>query len=152
MADPSSSRFTVGVFQDVEWAGRGVDALCRLGFAAEAMSVIAKETTEVAGLVRRVFDRDAVALEVKGLGRAIAAGSLVQALQDGDTGLATRGLAATMSRAGFQPHDGFIFEALTARGGVLVAIESDPRAADALAALHAYGGGNAAIGVWEGRV
>ena len=38
------------------------------------------------------------------------------------------------------------------RGGVLVAIKSEPRAADALAILHSYGGGNAAIGAWTGRV
>ena len=37
-------------------------------------------------------------------------------------------------------------------GGVLVAIHSEPRAADALAVLHSYGGGNAAIGAWTGRV
>ena len=57
-----------------------------------------------------------------------------------------------MRRVGFQSHDGRIFEALAARGGVLVAIHSEPRAADALALLHSYGGGNAAIGAWTGRV
>jgi hypothetical protein len=31
-----------------------------------------------------------------------------------------------MRRVGFQAHDGRIFEALTARGGVLVAIHSEP--------------------------
>ncbi len=152
MTDVSSSRFTIGVFQNVEWASRGVEALGRHGFAAESLSIIAKEATEVADLVRRVLDKDGVALEVQGLGRLIAAGSLVEALQDGDAGLAKKGLAATMRRVGFQPHDGLIFETLTTRGGVLVAVESDPRAADALATLHAYGGGNAAIGAWTGRV
>jgi hypothetical protein len=62
------------------------------------------------------------------------------------------GLGAAMHRAGFQQHDGRIFETLTARGGVLVAIRSEPAAADALALLHSYGGGNAAIGAWSGRV
>ena len=62
------------------------------------------------------------------------------------------GLAGTMRRVGFQPHDGRIFDVLTGRGGVLVAIHSEPRAADALAILHSYGGGNAAIGAWTGRV
>ena len=59
---------------------------------------------------------------------------------------------AEMRRVGFQAHDGRIFEALAGRGGILVAIRSDPRAADALALLHSYGGGNAAIGAWTGRV
>jgi hypothetical protein len=57
-----------------------------------------------------------------------------------------------MRRVGFQAHDGRIYEALTARGGVLVAIHSEPRAADALTVLLSYGGGNAAIGAWTGRV
>ena len=72
-------------------------------------------------------------------------------LQDEDD-LSREGIAASMSRVGFQAHDGFIFETLTKRGGVLVAIRSEDRAADALALLHAYGGGNAAIGAWTGRV
>ena len=41
-----------------------------------------------------------------------------------------------MRRVGFQAHDGRIFHVLTGRGGVLVAIHSEPRAADALAVLH----------------
>ena len=91
-------------------------------------------------------------LEVKGLGPAVAGGPLVAALQASDQGLAQLGLAGTMRRVGFQAHDGRIFDRLTARGGVLVAIHSEPRAADALAVLHSYGGGNAAIGAWTGRV
>ena len=62
------------------------------------------------------------------------------------------GVAATIRRAGFQVHDGFIYETLTARGGVMVGVHSEPRAADALAVMFAYGGGNAAIGAWAGRV
>ena len=79
-------------------------------------------------------------------------GPLVEALQGADGALGENGVAATMRRAGFQAHDGFIFETLTSRGGVLIAIEGESRAADALALLHAYGGGNAAIGAWRGRL
>jgi len=57
-----------------------------------------------------------------------------------------------MRRAGFQAHDGAIFERLVARGGILVGVDSEARAADALATLHAYGAGNAAIGAWAGRL
>ena len=77
---------------------------------------------------------------------------MVAALQGTGRDLPKLGLSGTMRRVGFQPHDGRIFEVLTARGGVLVAIHSEPRAADALAILHSYGGGNAAIGAWTGRV
>jgi hypothetical protein len=73
-------------------------------------------------------------------------------LQGQSEELAREGLADSLRLAGFQPHDAHIFEALTARGGVLVGVRSESRAADALATLHAYGGGNAAIGAWHGRV
>ena len=153
MADSADrSCFTVGVFQDVEWAERGIEALKRRGFTAEALSVIARHSEDVAGLVERALGGDAPSVEVSGLGAAIARGSLVGALQGDDEGLGSSGIAATVSRVGFQAHDGFIFETLTARGGVLVGVESEPLAADALTVLHAYGGGNAAIGAWTGRV
>ncbi len=67
------------------------------------------------------------------------------------TGLERGGLTASIGRAGFQAHDGHIYETLVERGGILVAVHNLPRAADALAKLHAYGGGNAAIGAWAGR-
>jgi hypothetical protein len=152
MAEVTTSRFTVGVFQDVEWAGRGIEALRGHGFAPESLTIIARESEATAELVRRAMGKDGAALDIKGIGPAIAAGPLVETLTGSDAGLARKGLAATMRRAGFQPHDGQIFETLTARGGVLVAIEGEPRTADALATLHAYGGGNAAIGAWTGRV
>ena len=152
MAEVTTSRFTVGVFQDVEWAARGVEALRGHGFSPESLTIIARDSVEVADLVRRAMEKDGVKLDIKGLGQSVAAGSLVETLLAGDSGLVNKGLAATMRRAGFQSHDGLIFETLIARGGVLVAIDSEPRAADALATLHAYGGGNAAIGAWTGRV
>ena len=146
------SCFTVGVFQDTAWAERGIDALKRQGFNAEALSVIARHSDDVADLVERALGGGEPPVEVSGLGATIARGSLVGALQGDDEGLGRNGIAATVSRAGFQAHDGFIFETLTARGGVLVGVESEPLAADALTVLHAYGGGNAAIGAWTGRV
>ena len=151
-ANEDRSCFTVGVFQDHDWAGRGLDALKRQGFATESLSVLAKHTAEAASLVEKTFGVMVPQVDVRGLGNTVAHGGLVGALQGSDDGLCRTGVAATMRRAGFQAHDGFIFEVLTARGGVLVAIESEPRAADALVVLHSYGGGNAAIGAWTGRV
>ena len=89
---------------------------------------------------------------VAGTGQIVARGPLVSALQGASGDLPTLGIAGTMRRVGFQAHDGRIFEALVGRGGVLVAINTEPRAAGALAILHSYGGGNAAIGAWTGRV
>ena len=152
MIDVDAGRFTVGVFQDAAWAQKGLDALKRAGFPAESISIIAKEGAEASALVQRTLGSAGDRMELPAIGAAVARGPLVDALQGSDKGLGTVGIARTMRRVGFQPHDGRIFETLTARGGVLVAIRGEPRAADALAILHSYGGGNAAIGAWTGRV
>ena len=147
-----SGRFTVGVFQDVSWARKGIDALLTDGFVPESLSIIAKDTPEAAELIESTLGGAAARVELKALGPSLAKGPLVAALDGGDNGLASAGLGQTMRRAGFQAHDGQIYETLTGRGGVLVAVRNEPRAADALAKLHSYGGGNAAIGAWSGRV
>lgn len=147
-----SSTFTVGVFQDAAWAERGIRALLAAGFPAASISIIAKQSPSADNLIRETLASDPEVVELKALGAASAHGPLVPTLQGGDDGLRTVGLAATIGRAGFQAHDGYIYETLTGRGGVLVAVHNEPRAADALAKLHAYGGGNAAIGAWTGRV
>jgi hypothetical protein len=144
--------FTVGVFQDVEWAQRGLEALAGQGFPSESLSLVIKETPEAAALLHRTFGVDGARLDIVRIGPVVAHGPLVGAIQGRARDLDRVGVAATMRRAGFQAHDGFIFETLTARGGVLVGVHSEPRAADALAVMFAYGGGNAAIGAWAGRV
>lgn len=146
-----SGRFTVGVFQDIAWAEKGVDALRKQGIAVEALSILAKASPEISAFIERALGTPQT-IEIHDLGSAMARGPLVSALQGVDQGLFKLGIAGTMRRVGFQAHDGRIFHVLTGRGGVLVAIHSEPRAADALAVLHSYGGGNAAIGAWSGRV
>jgi hypothetical protein len=148
----NAGTFTVAVFQDAAWAERGIDALLNDGFSPESLSVIAKASNEIAALVRARLGTEPDEMDIGAIGRVVAAGPLVSALQGPDSGLASSGLAGTFTRAGFQSHDGYIYETLTGRGGVLVAVRHEPRAADALAKLHAYGGGNAAIGAWTGRV
>jgi len=145
-------RFIIGVFQDAAWARRGVEALLRDGFIADSLTILAKDSPESAALIESTLGAPADRVELKSLGTIVARGRLVAALQGTDNGLESSGLGATIGRAGFQAHDGYIYETLTGRGGVLVAIRSEPRAADALAKLHAYGGGNAAIGAWTGKV
>ena len=134
------------------WATRGIEALARHGFPAESLTVLAKESPEARLLITRHLRADPEVLTIEGLGAVVARGPFVDTLQGSERDLQTRGLAGSIGRAGFQKHDGQIFERLTARGGVLVAIHNEPRAADALATLHSYGGGNAAIGAWTGRV
>jgi hypothetical protein len=116
------------------------------------LTILVKESPEAAAFIARMLGDEASRLELAGLGAVVVRGPLVAALQGPARDLATLGLANTMRRVGFQAHDGRIFETLAGRGGVLVAIHSEPRAADALAILHSYGGGNAAIGAWSGRV
>src|SRR5215470_6896205 len=152
MVENDVALFTVGVFQDLAWAQKGVDALIRAGFPVESLTILAKDGPDAAAFIQRALGAPAERIDLAGIGAAIARGSLVPVLQGQGTDLAKLGLAGTMRRVGFQAHDGRIFDALTARGGVMVAIQGDPRAADALAILHSYGGGNAAIGAWAGRV
>jgi hypothetical protein len=115
------------------------------------LSILGKASPEMSSFIERTLGAPQ-ALEVHDLGPTVARGPLVAALQADDQGLTRTGIAGSMRRVGFQPHDGRIFHVLTGRGGVMVAIHSEPRAADALAVLHSYGGGNAAIGAWTGRV
>ena len=144
--------FTVCVFQDPAWADRGLEALRASGFDGDSVSVLAKQSEGAEALFKKLFTTEPLALNVKGLGPVVAHGPLISALQGPDDGLGQTGVAATIRRVGFQAHDGFIYETLTERGGILVAVESEPRAADALSLFHSYGGGNAAIGAWSGRV
>ena len=152
MVENDAALFTVGVFQDLAWAQKGVDALIRAGFPVESLTILAKDGPDAAAFIQRALGAPAERIDLAGIGAALGRGSLVPVLQGQGTDLAKLGLAGTMRRVGFQAHDGRIFDALTARGGVMVAIQGDPRAADALAILHSYGGGNAAIGAWTGRV
>ena len=152
MVDVDAGRFTVGVFQDVAWARKGIDALKAAGLVSESLSIIAKDSPEGGALIDGTIGGPVERLTLGAVGTVIAKGPLVSALQGSAGDLPKLGVAGTMRRVGFQAHDGRIFEALVARGGVLVAIHSEPRAADALAVLHSYGAGNAAIGAWTGRV
>jgi hypothetical protein len=150
MVDVDTERFTVGVFQDLAWAGKGLDALAKAGFPADSLTILMKDSPDGAAFIERALGAPAQRLELAGIGTVVTRGPLVATLGTAD--LPKLGLAGTMRRVGFQAHDGRIFDALTGRGGVLVAVQSESRAADALAILHSYGGGNAAIGAWTGRV
>jgi hypothetical protein len=151
MIDVPTGLFTIGVFQDVAWATKALEALKQAGFTAESLSILAKDG-DAAKLIEKVLGNSGSRVESAGVGTIVGRGALLDVLQGDSSDLARIGIAGAMRRVGFQPHDGRIFDTLVGRGGVLVAIRSEPRAADALAILHSYGGGNAAIGAWTGRV
>ena len=152
MVDADTARFTVAVFQDAQWAAKGLSALKDAGFTPDMVSIVAKDSADAAALVEKTFGTKGDRLDIANIGGVVAHGAIIGALQGTARDLGKIGIAGTMRRVGFQPHDGRIFETLTSRGGVLVAIQTEPRAADALAILFSYGGGNAAIGAWTGRV
>ena len=152
MVEVEAGRFTVGVFQDVAWAAKGIAALIQAGLPSESLTILAKDNPEAAALLEKSLGATGSRVEIAGIGPAVLHGPMIEPLQSNARDLGKLGLAGTMRRVGFQAHDGRIFEALVARGGILVAIHSEPRAADALAVLLSYGGGNAAIGAWTGRV
>src|SRR5262245_21646686 len=146
-------RFTAAVFQDADSASRLLTTLIDThGFPREAISIVARRSPDVDRLMEATFGVAGETVDVQGLGACAVHGPLRAALDGAAKDSARLGIAATMRRVGFQAHDGFIYETLAARGGVLVAIHSEPRAADALAVMFAYGGGSAAIGAWTGRV
>jgi hypothetical protein len=152
MIEVEAGRFTVGVFQDVAWASKGIAALKQAGLPSESLTIIAKDGPDAAALLEKSLGAPGSKLDVSGIGPAVLHGPMVDALQGSLRNFAKLGLSNAMRRVGFQSHDGRIYEALVARGGILVAVHSEPRAADALAVMFSYGGGNAAIGAWTGRV
>ncbi len=152
MVEVEAGRFTVGVFQDTAWAAKGIAALIQADLPPASLTILAKDTPEAAALLEKSLAAVGSRLDVAGIGAVVLHGPMIDALQGSVRDLAKVGVAGAMRRVGFQSHDGRIFEALVARGGILVAIHSEPRAADALAILFSYGGGNAAIGAWTGRV
>jgi len=152
MAQAEAALFTVGVFQDLTWAERGIDALKKQGFTPEMMTVAGKSSPELVVFIERVLGGAPQSWTLPVIGPAVARGSLADALDGPARDLSRIGIAAAIRRAGFQPHDGLIFEALVEKGGVLVAVRDALRAADALSVLLSYGGGNASIGAWGKRV
>ncbi len=152
MIEVGIARFTVGVFQDAAWAEKGIAALRAQGFPPDTLSVLAKASPEAEALIARTTGPVEARLTLPGLGPVVGRGLLLAALDGLEHDFASRGLAESVGRIGFQAHDGRLFDALVSRGGILVAICSEARAADALALLASYGGGNAAIGAWTGRV
>ena len=69
--------FTICVFQDPNWATRGLAALQAQGFDGEAVSVLAKRTTEVDELIAGTFGVEPTLVDVKGLGATVGVGPLV---------------------------------------------------------------------------
>lgn len=148
----ASATFTVAVFKDIAAADKGMAALQKMGFATTTMSLLGKESPELDALATRWQITSVRTSTLKRTGPVRCGGRLIEVLDGEKSDLATLDLGGTFKRAGFQPHDAQIFETLVGRGGVLVAIDSEPGAADALTVFHNYGGGNAAIGAWHGRV
>jgi hypothetical protein len=100
-AEVETGRFTVGVFQDIAWAEKGIEALKRQGIAAEALSIIAKASPELGALIERALGGAPQSFDVHDLGPAMARGPLVSALQGNDQGLTRTGIAGTMRASAF---------------------------------------------------
>ena len=139
------------MFQDLAWAERGVEALKKQGLAAESLSILGKASPELTAFIERQLGAPQT-LDVNDAGRRAGAWPARRGAAGRRSGAATAGHRRDHAPRRISGARRPIFDALTARGGVLVAIHSEPRAADALAVLHSYGGGNAAIGAWSGRV
>lgn len=148
----ADATFTVAVFKDIASADKGMAALQKMGFATAAMSLLGKESPELDAIATRWQIASVRTCTLRRSGLVRCGGRLIDVLEGESSDLEALDLGGTFRRAGFQPHDAQVFEMLVARGGVLVAIDSEAGAADALTVFHNYGGGNAAIGAWHGRV
>src|SRR6267154_459127 len=105
MVDVQTGTFTVGVFQDVAWAEKGLKALSQAGFVPESLTVLAKESADVGALFSRTLGVEPDRLDLPPIGIVLTRGPLVEALQGASRDLAKLGLSGTMRRVGFQAHD-----------------------------------------------
>src|SRR6185295_7477047 len=96
--ETGTGRFTVGVFQDVAWATKGLDALKQAAFPTESLTVAAKDSPEAAALIERTFGSPGERLTLAEIGVVVARGPLVAALQANTGDLPTLGVARTMRR------------------------------------------------------
>ena len=112
MVDVEAGRFTVGVFQDVAWASKGVAALVQAGLPPASLTIVAQHTPEAAALLEKALGASGTRREIAGVGATILHGPMVDALQGSARDSAKAGIAGTMRRVGFQAHDARIFEAL----------------------------------------
>ena len=74
MVDVETERFTVGVFQDVAWAQKGVDALKQAGFPLETLTILAKDGPEAAAFIEQALGGAAQRVELAGIGAAVGRG------------------------------------------------------------------------------
>ena len=101
MVEVETGRFTVGVFQDVAWAKKGLDALMRAGLPAESLSIIAKDSADVGSLIQQTLGRSGRAARLTGAGTVLTGGPLVDALQRLARDLPTLGLSGRCAAWGF---------------------------------------------------
>jgi hypothetical protein len=93
MVEADVERFTVGVFQDLAWAQKGVDALIRGGFPVKSLTILSKDSPDVAAYIEQTLGAPAERLDLAGIGAVIARGSLVGALQGDSRRPSRRGRA-----------------------------------------------------------
>ena len=69
--ETETGRFTVGVFQDIAWAEKGVDALRKQGLVVESLSILGKASPEMAAFIERTLGAPQ-SLDVHDLGPVMA--------------------------------------------------------------------------------
>ena len=69
--------FTIGVFQDVAWADRGLAALVADGFDPASISVLARATSGAEAPIQQHLGATVERLELPRLGAAVGCGPLL---------------------------------------------------------------------------
>ena len=74
MKNVEQTLFTVGVFKDMAWAERGIEALRQQGFQPSVTTVMVKDGPEAASFVQKATGADAERLDLPKLGALLGAG------------------------------------------------------------------------------
>src|SRR5436309_6841489 len=102
MVQVDVGRFTLGVFQDLAWAAKGLDALTRAGFRAESLTILAKDSPEASAFIEKALGSPGERLDVAGLGPTSFPGPRWAPPQAPAAVLRNPGLAGRSDPAGFQ--------------------------------------------------
>src|ERR1700752_1458114 len=65
VVETSADLFTIGVFQDLTWADKGLQALRAQGFPPDILSLIVKDTPESAAFAEQTFGEPASTMEIR---------------------------------------------------------------------------------------
>lgn len=159
----------VAVFDDRDDAEDAINALRDAGFAADSISVLARNRDTAGRLAEDTGTEAATgaatgavaggvlggvagwlvgigALAIPGVGPIIAAGPLAAALGGAALGAATGGIIGALTGAGVPEDEAKFYDEEFRRGGIVVTAQARGRYGEAMSIMHEYGGRDTTTG------